>query len=105
MCIGDSVVITCYLYPPTANGYNTFALLSVNQSLAEFAVSINTDFGSVGYIATVAIPIMGDSARIQLNITSFQVSDNNTEIGCHAQFSNNGSGTGAHESGTATLAG
>ena len=48
---------------------------------------------------------MGDSARIQLNITSFQVSDSNTLFGCHAVLSSDASVTGVIESGTATLAG
>ena len=105
ICIGESVVITCYLYPPTANGYATFGLLSINDSNPEFASAINTDFGSIGYVATYAIPIMSDSARIQLTITSFQVSDNNTVFGCHAQLASDGTVTEVIESGTATLAG
>ena len=48
---------------------------------------------------------MGDSARIQLTITSFQVSDSNTVFGCHAQLASDGSDAGVIESGTATLAG
>ena len=67
--------------------------------------TINSNFGSIGYTATVAIPIIGDSARIQLTIGSFQVSDNNTLFGCHARFDGNGSSTEALESGSASLAG
>ena len=48
---------------------------------------------------------MGDSTRIQLNITSFQVSDSDTLFGCHAVLSSDASVTGVIESGTATLAG
>ena len=48
---------------------------------------------------------MGDSARIQLTIISFQVSDSNTVFGCHARLASDGSVTGVIESGTASLAG
>ena len=105
ICIGESVIITCYLFPPTANGYTGFALLSFNASTPETINDINTQFGSIGYEATVAIPLMGDSARIQLSITSFQVSDSNTLFGCHAVLNSDGSDAGVIESGTATLAG
>ena len=105
ICIGESVIITCYLFPPTANGYTGFARLSFNGSESKDLNDINTDFSSIGYVATVVIPVMGDSARIQLTITSFQVSDSNTLIGCHALLNSNGMSTGALESGTATQAG
>ena len=106
ICIGELVIITCYLFPPTANGYNTFALLSFNGSTPPQPFNdINNDFGSIGYVATVAIPVMGDSARIQLSITSFQVSDSNTLFGCHAVLNSDGSSTGVIESGTVPLAG
>ena len=48
---------------------------------------------------------MGDSARIQLTITSFQTSDSNTVFGCHAQLNSDGMFTGVIESGSASLAG
>ena len=48
---------------------------------------------------------MGDSARIQLNITSFQVSDNNILFGCHVLLTSNGMFTEALKNGTASLAG
>ena len=106
ICIGELVIITCYLFPPTANGYITFALLSFNGSTPESFDEINNDFGSIGYVATTAsIPVMGDSARIQLNISSFQVSDSNTLFGCHAVLNSNASVTGVIESGTVPLAG
>ena len=105
MCIGESVIITCYLYPPTDNGYSSFSLLSVNESNPEIASTINNIYGHLGYVATYAIPRMGDSSRIQLTITSFQVSDSNTVLGCHALLAIDGSITGVIESGTATLAG
>ena len=105
MCVGEPVIITCYLFPPTANGYTPFARLSFNGSGPEDATAINSDYGHLGYTATVAIPVMGDSARIQLTITSFQVSDSNTVFACHAQLSSDGTDAGVIESGTATLAG
>ena len=48
---------------------------------------------------------MGDSTRIQLSITSFQVSDSNTLFGCHATLNSDFSITGVIESGTASLTG
>ena len=48
---------------------------------------------------------MGDSTRIQLNITSFQVSDSNTLFGCHALLNSDFSITGVIESGNTSLAG
>ena len=104
ICIGEPVVITCYLFPPTPNGYVVFARLSFNGSEPKDQSDINSDFGSIAYLASVAIPVMGDSARIQLTIISFQVSDSNTVFGCHARLASDGSDTGVIKSGTASLA-
>ena len=105
MCIGESVIITCYLFPPSPGEYTGFALLSFNGSTPEGFSDINTQFASIGYTATVAIPLMGNNARIQLTITSFQVSDSNTVFGCHVLLDSNGMSTEAIESGSASLAG
>ena len=82
-CLGEEVNLTCYLFP-TGQAYTTFALISFNGSTPETVNTVNTERASIGYSATVVIPMMGSSARIQLTIASFQVSDNNTLFGCHA---------------------
>ena len=102
-CLGEEVILTCYLFP-TGSPYGAFALLSFNGSNPETVNNINTERASIGYLATVAIPVMGSSARIQLTIASFQVSDNNTLFGCHAEFSNDATVTGALESGYPPIA-
>ena len=102
-CLGEEVTLTCYLFP-TGQAYSSFAQLSFNQSIPESVNIINTDRSSIGYSATVTIPVMGSSARIQLTIASFQVSDNNTLFGCHAEFSSDASVTGALESGYPPIA-
>ena len=105
VCVGESVVISCYLFPPSPGEYTGLALLSFNGSTPEGFGDINTQFASIGYVATVTIPIMGNSARIQLNVTSFQVSDSNTVFGCHVLLNSNGMPSLALESGSASLAG
>ena len=78
MCVGDSVIITCYLFPPSPGNYSGFAFLSFNGSTPETVSDINVQFASIGDAATLFIPVIGDSDRIQLKITNFQVSDSNT---------------------------
>ena len=106
MCVGESVVIECYLFPSFAGEYSGFfAGLSFNGSEPEDFNDINTMFGSIGYVADVDLPVMSDSARIRLTITSFQVSDSNTVFGCHAQLNLGGTFTPGIGNTSASLAG
>ena len=98
LCLGEEVNLTCYLFPNTQT-YNVFALISFNQTDPETVNNINTNRASIGYSATVAIPLMGSSARVQLTIASFKESDNNTLFGCHAELTSDASTTTAIASG------
>ena len=104
LCLGEEVNLTCYLFPDTQT-YRDLALMSFNQSTPESAGTINIDRASIGYSTTIAIPIMGSSARIQLTIASFKESDGNTLFGCHAELTSDASVTTAIESGYPPIAG
>ena len=60
---------------------------------------------SIGYVSDVSLPVMSDRARMRLTITSFQVSDSNTVIGCHGQLNLDATFTSDIGNTSASLAG
>ena len=87
VCEGDTVTITCYVYPPRAIELRPFAELKIYRGFAP-AILITINSTSPDYSVTGDIPIKGNSARIKLTFHSYQYSDSNKYIRCYGETVN-----------------
>ena len=82
VCVGDTVNITCYVYPPEGTEYQPFAVLYIYRNFApSYHITINST--SPDYSLTGDIPIKGNSARIKLTFHSYQRSYSSKYIRCY----------------------
>ena len=84
VCVGDTVNITCYVYPPEGTELRPFAELYFYRDSTR--ITINST--SPDYSVTGDIPINGNSARIKVTFHSYQYSDSNNHIHCYGETVN-----------------
>ena len=106
VCTGDTVSITCYGYPTEGMELEPFAqiILTTNVNLG-ITLTFTVNSSIPGYSVTGDIPVRGNSARLQLTILSYQLTDSDSSLACVVTHAVSGSSYTAASSRTPALSG
>ena len=107
VCAGDTVTITCYIYASGTLEFQSNAQLTLygyaTRQVPEITFNINSSIP--GYFVTGDIPAKHSTARLQLTIDSYQLTDSSRAVDCSALTADNGTVYSAASSETPRVAG
>ena len=107
VCAGDTVTITCYIYASGTLEFQPDAELTLygyaTRQVPEITFNINSSIP--GYSVTGDIPAKHSTARLQLTIDSYQLTDSSRAVDCSALTADNGTVYSAASSETPRVAG
>ena len=86
ICAGDTLNITCYVYPEDDVELQLYALLYLCTRDLPYSQRFTIDSTIPGYLVTGDIPVKGNSARLKITIHSYQYSESGCDIYCQGEY-------------------